>query len=179
MAEQDNQALLAQFRAIIREENANLQSNVTELEEKLAELQQETTAKTPATDRVWKTEGNKKQYSLNKQWLDSLSHAIWGLEHGKIDYGLGIVKDVIGDIERRQKLILMADTSQHGWRTVNNYLGPEIADDEEDQKKIRAAEKAAAKEEEAKKKSYMSRSRLVILNSNFVFWYCAFIIYYL
>ncbi|CAB4020979.1 Hypothetical predicted protein [Paramuricea clavata] len=46
-------------------------------------------------------------------------------------------------IESRQKLILLADKSEYGWKTVSEYLDNKLADDEEDAKKIKKAEKEA------------------------------------
>ena len=44
-------------------------------------------------------------------------------------------------IETRQKLILLADKSEYGWKTVLEYLDNELAED--DAKKIKKAEKEA------------------------------------
>ena len=46
-------------------------------------------------------------------------------------------------IEQRQKLILLADKSEYGWKTVSEYVDNELAVDEEDAKKIKKAEKVA------------------------------------
>ena len=43
----------------------------------------------------------------------------------------------------RQKLILLADKSEFGWKTVEQYTQHELADNEEDGKKIRRAEERA------------------------------------
>ena len=45
----------------------------------------------------------------------------------------------------RQKLILLADKSGFGWKTVDEYVKHELAVDEEDGKKIRRAEERAEK----------------------------------
>ena len=47
--------------------------------------------------------------------------------------------------ERRQKLILLADKSQYGWKTVLEYNHHDLADDEEDEKTIHRAESRAAR----------------------------------
>ena len=48
-------------------------------------------------------------------------------------------------IERRQKLIRLADTSIYGWATVTEYATHELADDEEDGNKIMRAENRAGR----------------------------------
>jgi len=47
-------------------------------------------------------------------------------------------------LQERQKLILLADKSQYGWKTVLEYKHHDLADDEGDEKKIyRAVSRAA------------------------------------
>jgi len=48
-------------------------------------------------------------------------------------------------LTERQKLILLADKSEFGWKTVEKYSQHELADDEADGKKIRRAEERAEK----------------------------------
>ena len=45
----------------------------------------------------------------------------------------------------RQKLILLADKSEFGWKTVDEYTQHDLADDERDGKKIRHVEERAEK----------------------------------
>lgn len=46
-------------------------------------------------------------------------------------------------IEQRQKLILLPDKSEYGWKTVSDYVDNDFAVDEEDAKKIKKAEREA------------------------------------
>ena len=48
-------------------------------------------------------------------------------------------------LSERQKLILLADKSEVGWKTVEEYAQHELADSETDGKKIRRAEERAEK----------------------------------
>jgi hypothetical protein len=43
-------------------------------------------------------------------------------------------------VRERQKLIRMADRSEHGWATVDEYLEDELADDSDDEKRMQKAE---------------------------------------
>ncbi|CAB4004439.1 Hypothetical predicted protein [Paramuricea clavata] len=61
----------------------------------------------------------------------------------KLDTCLEKLSEGKEQIESRQKLILLADKSEYGWKTVSEYLDNELTDDEEDAKKIKKAEKEA------------------------------------
>ena len=48
-------------------------------------------------------------------------------------------------LKERQKLILLADKSPYGWKTVLEYKHHDLAEDDEDEKKIYRAEARAAR----------------------------------
>ena len=63
-------------------------------------------------------------------------------------------------IDGRQKLILMADRSDFGWKTVGEYLDNELADNDEDAKtKMKKAEKDAQRKIADARASKMAKSR--------------------
>ena len=47
-------------------------------------------------------------------------------------------------LNNRQKIIKLADKSEFGWATVQEYVCDDLADDETDASKIKKAEKRAA-----------------------------------
>ena len=64
----------------------------------------------------------------------------------------------------RQKLIRMADRSEHGWATVKEYLEDELADNSDDEKRMQKAEfragkklKAAAAKTAKKKAGFLQK----------------------
>lgn len=57
-------------------------------------------------------------------------------------------------VKERQKMILLADKSPFGWKTVLEYEHHDLADDEEDGKKIYRAEAQAARDS----KRFVTRS---------------------
>jgi len=54
-------------------------------------------------------------------------------------------------LRQRQKMILLADSSELGWREVNEYESNPIASDSEDERKIYRAEARALKKAKAEK----------------------------
>ena len=63
-------------------------------------------------------------------------------------------------VTERQKLILLADKSEFGWKTVQEYIQHELVDSEADGKKFRRAEERAEKalKSAAAKKSAQRRA---------------------
>ena len=78
-------------------------------------------------------------------------------------------------LAERQKLILLADNADLGWKTVDEYVKHELAVDEEDGKKIRRAEERAEKavkstvERKSARRANSSRSS-VARSGPFVYW---------
>ena len=56
-------------------------------------------------------------------------------------------------LAERQKLIKIADRSDHGWGVVAEYTADELADDSDDEKRILKAERAAERKAAKRKKS--------------------------
>ena len=112
---------------------------------------------------------HEKQFQFNKELackMDAASAALKeaspALEKAKtlLDEGLKLVCE-------RQKLIRMADRSEHGWATVEEYLEDELAENSDDEKRMQKAEfragrklKAAAAKT-ARKKSGVVQKRPV------------------
>jgi hypothetical protein len=56
-------------------------------------------------------------------------------------------------------LIRIADKSEGGWKTVDEYLSDEVAIDSEDEKRIRVAENRAVKKIKTSKKEDTQRGK--------------------
>ena len=81
------------------------------------------------------------------------------IEHQDIDEALGFLQEGKVAIEARMKLINMADSSDHGWQTVAEYMTNELADNSDDEKRIERAEKLAEKKAKKVKASKISKPR--------------------
>ena len=62
---------------------------------------------------------------------------------GKNEACIAKLNEDIELIDQRQKLILIAEGSDYGWKTVGEYLNNKLADDDQDTKKMKKAEKEA------------------------------------
>ena len=76
------------------------------------------------------------------------------LAEGKFDEIGSLLDAAETKVQKRIKLIRIADSHEGGWKTVENYLSDEVASDSEDEKRIKSANKEALrkrkKAEEAK-----------------------------
>ena len=87
---------------------------------------------------------NREQYEFNVGILEHLEE----LETMRDMEGVGRrvtnkIADMKEDIEYRNKLILIADSSESTWDTVQEYKKRDLADDSDDEKKLRMAENRA------------------------------------
>ena len=84
----------------------------------------------------------------NQIETDNLSQENVNATKRKISEGMDVIK-------QRQKLIKLVDSSDDGWRVVNEYIANPLADDSDDEKKIHKAQSRAdskIKKEKLKKK---------------------------
>ena len=92
---------------------------------------------------VFKKKGNEQQFNFNRKVIKRSSAAVKALESGTI----GKAKELnegISLLNNRQKIVKLADKSEFGWATVQEYVCDDLADDEADASKIKKAEKRAA-----------------------------------
>lgn len=107
--------------------------------------------------RRFKKKANEDQFRFNAKIQDTLEETKAAAQANALDK----VKDSLqkGEdlLKERQKHILLADKSEYGWSTVQEYKKSEIADDSDDEKKMFKAEARA----KAHLKQSASRSRTV------------------
>ena len=106
---------------------------------------------------VFKKKGNEQQFNFNRKVIKRSSAAVKALESGNIGKVKEELNEGISLLNNRQKIVKLADKSEFGWATVQEYVCDDLGDDEEDASKIKKAEKRAAAKlktlQEKKKKS--------------------------
>ena len=93
--------------------------------------------------RIFKKKGHEQQYKHNEQVKSAVNEAKDAVVAGKNEACIAKLNEGIELIDQRQKLTLIADKSNYGWKTVGEYLDNELADDDQDAKKMKKAEKEA------------------------------------
>ena len=67
-----------------------------------------------------------------------------------------MAKSIKEDIEKRNKLLKIADKSIAGWGTVEEYLSDDLASDSEDDRKIKTAERQALQKQNIRRTNQRS-----------------------
>ena len=75
------------------------------------------------------------------------------IQKGSISHATKAVKNIIEDLQKRNKLIKIADKSPALWNTVQGYLSDDLASDSENNKKLKAAEARALRKQKTKVKN--------------------------
>ena len=135
----NNDVLLKQMSDLIAAQVSSLKRPAQDSASIIREI------KTADTRPVSKKKSNEEQYKAAAKVLDSMEDAKYNLEGGNLEAANSAVDQCITQVKERQKLILLADKSQYGWKTVQEYLQHELAEDLDDEKKIYRAESRAAK----------------------------------
>ena len=110
-------------------------------------------------EREFKRKTNKYQYEHNNEMTAAMKKAKKNLQKKapNVKKAVQVLESGIVANNFRTKCILIADKSEGGWATVEEYLQRELASDSEDDKRLRKAEQASARTLENKKKKFKPR----------------------
>lgn len=90
-----------------------------------------------------KSKGNQQQLDHELQVLDKIEDATHALAQNSYDRAKECLQEGMVLITKRIKAIKLADKSDYGWLTVQEYLSDELASDSEDEKRIYRSERRA------------------------------------
>ena len=93
----------------------------------------------------FKKRGNEEQFKVNAQVEEKLLAAKRAIEKEDKGEALAAVEEGASIVKERQRLILLADSSDLGWAVVKEYAKNELAEDSEDEKRILRATARAEK----------------------------------
>ena len=92
------------------------------------------------------------QYKFNNRMSLTLKEADRELDKGNFSDAKAKLAQGIEHLAYRQKLVKMADSSELGWKVVQEYVANPLADNSDDDKKINRAYSAASRKIKVEKK---------------------------
>ena len=101
---------------------------------------------------VFAKKGNERQYRFNEDVKDKFqaAAAVLDVTPPDVEKAKALLKEGEDLVDKRQKLIKIADRSEHGWSTVEEYVEDELAEDSDDEKRLFRAESRAGRKMKAK-----------------------------
>ena len=152
----------AQLMSAITASQSVVDEKLQQFREEIRQGQEEAATKAVKRARyekpyVFRKRGNEEQASFNAKVEEALSQAESDLSSiSAPPAAIQRVKESIQKgrslLEERQKLIRLADRSDHGWGVVDEYTADDLADDSDDEKRIERAEKAAERKSEKRRR---------------------------
>ena len=127
-----------------------------ELKEENQALHSQMNKRFKMTEHSFKKNGNKYQYHHNIEVATRVEEAqsLLNKNPPEVKKARDALSEGMDIIEERNKDIMVADTSEGGWDTVNEYRKKQIAEDSEDDKKLRKADTNATRKKEQKRKKH-------------------------
>ena len=145
----------AQKDAILAAVNTQIQGLQSNLLAAQSDLASQIASEVQPDSFIFKKKENEQQFKFNQKVLKTSVAATKALEGGFILKAKEELNGGISLINNRQKIIKLADKSDFGWATVQEYVADDLADNDVDASKIKKAEKRAA----AKVKSLQEKKR--------------------
>lgn len=142
---QSQEVILAQMASFMeglkefKNEMVEQQEEVVRIASKRARQHESTTLKRA---------GNVAQMAFVEEVIEHVKEAAWqieGMEGPKAAAAVRELMEAEAMLNRRIRLIKIADRSEHGWATVREYESDKLAIDSEDEKRLMRAEKEAQK----------------------------------
>nr|XP_054749610.1 uncharacterized protein LOC129255079 [Lytechinus pictus] len=156
--------LLTQLDTLITNKLGAFQQRISDTQRDLSEAQIAKIEDMSKDQYKFRKRGNEEQYKVNVKVTRKLKEADAILKDdditGKAEAQLKI-SEGIQILEHRQKLIKIADSSDGGWNTVDEYEKNSLAADSDDEKRLIRAESRAQRKKKSRdlgrKKPFVSR----------------------
>ena len=85
----------------------------------------------PKPEINFKFKGNKMQYHFTIKLVEELENIKFLVSEGSVSRVKKKINKLVEEVQRRNKLIKLADRSPPGWATVQEYLSDDLASDSE------------------------------------------------
>jgi hypothetical protein len=130
------------------------------IEKSLSDTTDRLAKKVRKTENSFKFKGNQLHFELNTDISEDIHSAIKFIVSDRKSKAVSILEGSITKLKKRNKLVRIADKSEGGWKTVEEYMSDEVASDSEDEKRIRAADnRAVRKIKSVRKDGKINRKR--------------------
>ena len=136
---------------------------VQDQQQRIAETQITKIEATLSDGHKFKRRGNEEQFKHNHKILSKIKEADNVLDaNNPSQEGISKAKEKLAEgmslLDYRQKIIKIADSSDLGWRVVQEYEANPLADDSEDERKLFKAESRAERKVKAEKSKKTKRT---------------------
>ncbi|KAK3088526.1 hypothetical protein FSP39_020182 [Pinctada imbricata] len=155
--EASHSALLGQLSTLISSKLERSEKNQRELSEmQMSRIQNDILSQ---NTYKFKRKSCEDQYQFNSSVLGKMKEAESGLDHGELCSAKQKLLEGMELMNNRQKLVKLADSSELGWKVVDEYVSNPLAEDSEDEKRMNRAFNAANRKVKAEKKKREKRYR--------------------
>ena len=139
---ENNKDLLLQIKDLLSSSISDLKrANESIASQQMSEIKRLKRDSVPQFDK----KRSEEHYKATKAIKNAFEDAQIALERKDVKKTKQSLDKGMDLLQERQKLILLADKSQYGWKTVLKYKHHDLADDKEDEKMIYRAESRVAR----------------------------------
>ena len=108
------------------------------------------------TKHKFRYKSNQIQFDFNESISDKVDTIVKLIKNVSQKRASKLAKSIKEDIEKRNKLLKIADKSTAGWGAVEEYLSDDLASDSEDDRKIKAAKRRALQKQNIRRTNQRS-----------------------
>jgi hypothetical protein len=144
----EENALLSRMEELINAKFQTFEERINSTQRELSQAQISAIQENLVSDGyTFKKKGHEQQFKVNAKVLDKMQQADGYIQEAVKDSSNDAAESArqklvegMNILNYRQKCIKLADSSEHGWKVVQEYESHPLADDDEDEKKIARAQ---------------------------------------